>query len=268
VRHRTTPERATALSKYSSQFSPSSKLQPEHVAGTTLTIIAPSRNEEESVILLAEAVQQALNGTPYELLFVDDSDDATPQVLQQLAAREDLHVRFLHRIYGPERWGGLSGAVVDGLKLATGTYVCIIDADLQHPPEKIPELLRAAQEHDADVAMACRYIPGGSSEGLDGPLRTFFSLGCKWVAKILFPIRLRGVHDPLSGFLLIRRAITRDVSLQPIGFKISLELLIRCPRQRLVEVPYHFRRRARGTSKADFRVGTLYLRHLGRLRFS
>ncbi|MCL5947516.1 MAG: polyprenol monophosphomannose synthase [Chloroflexi bacterium] len=267
MRQGTTTGQATSLYAHGLRLAPSSEPQPERVAGATLTIIAPSRNEEESATLLAEAVRRALDSTAYELLFVDDSDDATPQVLQQLAEREDLHVRFLHRARGPERWGGLSGAVVDGLKLATGAYACIIDADLQHPPEKIPELLRAAQEHDADVVMACRYIPGGSSEGLDGPLRTLFSLGCKWLAKILFPRRLRGVHDPLSGFLLIKRSITRDVSLQPIGFKISLELLIRCPRQRFVEVPYRFRRRARGTSKADFRVGTLYLQHLGRLRF-
>lgn len=231
-----------------------------------LTIIAPSRNEEESAPRLAEAVRQAMGGEPYELLFIDDSDDRTPDVLAELARQAELHVRFIHRPPGSTRWGGLAGAVTDGLHQSHAEYVCIIDADLQHPPEKIPELLAAARRYHADVVMACRYMPGGSSEGLAGPLRTLFSLGCKWAAKLLFPIRLWGVRDPLSGFLLVRRSIIDGVILRPLGFKISLELLVRAPRNRLVEVPYRFRRRAAGSSKADVRVGKLFLQHLWRLR--
>jgi dolichol-phosphate mannosyltransferase len=234
----------------------------------TLTVIAPSRNEEASAPLLARAVQAALAGERYELLFVDDSDDGTPAVLADLAARPELHVRYLHRAAGPRRWGGLAGAVTDGLAQSHGEYICIIDADMQHPPEKIPELLAAARRTNADVVMACRYMPGGSSEGLAGPLRTLFSMSCKWLSKALFPGRLWQVRDPLSGFLLLRRSITSGVVLCPLGFKISLELLVRCPRRRLVEVPYRFRRRAAGNSKADFRVGTLFLQHLWRLRTS
>jgi dolichol-phosphate mannosyltransferase len=233
-----------------------------------LTVIAPSRNEEESAPLLARAVQTALVGERYELLFVDDSDDGTPAVLAELAAQPALHVRYIHRPAGSERWGGLAGAVTDGLASSRAEYVCVIDADMQHPPEKIPELLAAARRTDADVVMACRYMPGGSSEGLAGPVRTLFSLGCKWVSKALFPVRLWQVRDPLSGFLLVRREITTGVALCPLGFKISLELLVRCPRQRLVEVPYRFRRRAAGSSKADVRVGKLFLQHLWRLRTS
>lgn len=231
-----------------------------------LTVIAPSRNEEESAPRLAEAVRRALPAERYELLFVDDSDDSTPQVLAELASRPDLHVRFLHRPPGAARWGGLAGAVVDGLRQSRAEYVCIIDADLQHPPEKIAELLAAAHRSGADVVMACRYMPGGSSEGLAGPLRTLFSLGCKWACKVAFPVRLWGVRDPLSGFLLFRRAIAEGVCLRPLGFKISLEILVRCRRNRLVEVPYRFRRRAAGSSKADMRVGKLFLEHLWHLR--
>lgn len=233
-----------------------------------LTVIAPSRNEEESAPLLAAAVERVLAGERYELLFVDDSDDGTPAVLAGLARRADLHVRFLHRPPGSSRWGGLAGAVTDGLANSSAEYVCVIDADMQHPPERIADLLAAARRTNADVVMACRYMPGGSSEGLAGPLRTLFSLGCKWVAKVLFPIRLWQVRDPLSGFLLVRRSVTTGVALRPLGFKISLELLVRCPRNTLVEVPYRFRRRASGSSKADLRVGKLFLQHLWRLRTS
>lgn len=233
-----------------------------------LTVIAPSRNEEESVPLLATAVAKALAGERYELLFVDDSDDRTPAVLEELARCTPLHVRFVHRPAGPSRWGGLAGAVTDGIANSGAEYICVIDADMQHPPERIADLLQAARRTNADVVMACRYMPGGSSEGLAGPLRTLFSLTCKWAAKALFPIRLWQVRDPLSGFLLIRRDITKGVVLRPLGFKISLELLVRCPRNNLVEVPYRFRRRASGSSKADVRVGKLFLHHLWRLRTS
>jgi glycosyltransferase involved in cell wall biosynthesis len=242
--------------------------EPSVPTPLTLTVIAPSRNEEESVPLLARAVQAALAGERYELLFVDDSDDGTPEILAELAAQSALHVRYIHRTAGPERWGGLAGAVTDGLASSRAEYVCVIDADMQHPPEKIPELLAAVRRTNADVVMACRYMPGGSSEGLAGPLRTLFSLGCKWVSKVLFPVRLWQVRDPLSGFLLVRREITTGVALCPLGFKISLELLVRCPRRRLVEVPYRFRRRAAGSSKADVRVGKLFLQHVWRLRTS
>jgi glycosyltransferase involved in cell wall biosynthesis len=265
-----TDHRAPAATALPEQEAPAARAQPAARAAQplALTIIAPSRNEEESAPRLAEAVRQAMGGEPYELLFIDDSDDQTPAILEQLARRPELRVRYLHRPPGPGRWGGLAGAVTDGLRQSRAEYVCIIDADLQHPPEKIPELLAAARRHRADVVMACRYMPGGSSEGLAGPLRTLFSLGCKWVAKLLFPIRLWGVRDPLSGFLLIRRSIIDGVPLRPLGFKISLELLVRAPRNRLVEVPYRFRRRAVGSSKADLRVGKLFLQHLWRLRTS
>ncbi len=233
-----------------------------------LTVVAPSRNEEDSVGPLALAVREALGNERYELLFVDDSDDGTVSVLDRLTGQPELHVRYLHRPRGPARWGGLAGAVVDGLRQSRAEFVCVIDADMQHPPDKIAELLAAARCSGADVVMACRYMAGGSSEGLAGPLRTFFSLSCKWASKLAFPIRLWQVRDPLSGFLLVRRSITEGVGLRPIGFKISLELLVRCRRNRLVEVPYRFRRRAAGTSKADVRVGKLFLQHLWRLRTS
>jgi dolichol-phosphate mannosyltransferase len=250
------------------QPAPLSRQQREDSTPLALTVIAPSRNEEESVPHLARAVQAALAGERYELLFVDDSDDGTPEILAALARHPALAVRYIHRAAGPGRWGGLAGAVADGLASSRAEYVCVIDADMQHPPEKIPELLATARRTKADVVMACRYMPGGSSEGLAGPLRTLFSLGCKWVAKVLFPVRLWQVRDPLSGFLLIRRDITTGVLLCPLGFKISLELLVRCPRHRLAEVPYRFRRRTAGNSKADVRVGTLFLQHLWRLRTS
>src|SRR5690242_6484742 len=87
-----------------------------------LTVVAPSRNEEESVGPLAQAVRAVMGDERYELLFVDDSDDRTPAVLAELARDPGLHVRYLHRPPDAGRWGGLAGAVVDGIRHSAAEY--------------------------------------------------------------------------------------------------------------------------------------------------
>lgn len=232
-----------------------------------LSVVVPTRNEQENIGLLLAALRGALQGVPVEVLFVDDSDDATPAVIQQAALATDPHfqVRLSHRAPGPARSGGLATAVSSGMKLARAKYVAVIDADLQHPPERLRALFDEAVATNADVVIATRYRPGGSYEGLDGVSRRLISMGLKWVAKIVFPDQLLRVSDPLGGFFLVRRSIIEGVTLRPIGYKISLELLVRCHWGRLVEVPYHFHARAAGQSKSDFKQGMLVLRHMLRL---
>jgi dolichol-phosphate mannosyltransferase len=230
-----------------------------------LSVVVPTRNERDNIALLLTALRQAMQGVVTEVLFVDDSDDDTPAVIQAALGDPDLQVRLRHRARGPERAGGLATAVSAGLRLARATYVAVIDADLQHPPERLRSLFDAAVAAQADVVIATRYRPGGSYAGLDGPSRKLISMGLKWVAKIVFPDQLLRVSDPLGGFFLVRRAIVEDVTLRPIGYKISLELLVRCNWARLVEVPYHFHARAAGQSKSDVKQGLLVLRHMARL---
>jgi dolichol-phosphate mannosyltransferase len=197
----------------------------------------------------------------WEALFVDDSTDDTPALLFDLG-RRDRRVRVLHRT---ENRGGLAGAVVDGLALARGTYVCVLDADLQHPPERIPDMLRAARASRADVVVASRYVPGGASSGLDGPMRQFYSRGLKVLSQVVFPRRLAAVSDPLGGFFLLRRSVVQGADLRPIGYKILLEILVRCSWDRATEVPYQFQSRQFGASKADLRQGLRFLKHLATL---
>lgn len=232
-----------------------------------LSVVVPTRNEQDNIGLLLGALRGALQGVPVEVLFVDDSDDETPAVIQQAAQAADpqFQVRMNHRAAGPARAGGLATAVSSGMKLARAKYVAVIDADLQHPPERLRVLFDEAVATDADVVIATRYRPGGSYAGLDGVSRRLISMGLKWVAKIVFPDQLLRVSDPLGGFFLVRRAIIEGVTLRPIGYKISLELLVRCNWARLVEVPYHFHARATGQSKSDFKQGMLVLQHMLRL---
>src|SRR5512138_1704090 len=126
-----------------------------------LSVIVPTRNEAGNVEVLLERIRNAFSGGSFtgsavEVIFVDDSTDETPDVVET-AARQypELHVRLIHRP-AEQRADGLGGAVVKGLAAALSPYACVMDADLQHPPEMVPLLLRAAREKQADLVVATR----------------------------------------------------------------------------------------------------------------
>ncbi len=223
-----------------------------------LSLVIPTFNERASIGPLLAELESPLTGIAWEAVFVDDSTDGTDDVITAYALTNP-RVRLLHR---QENRGGLAGAVVDGLAAARGVYVCVMDADLQHPPHRIPNLLAAARESSADVVIASRYVPGGSTGGLDGPLRKLYSRGLKQLTQSVFPRRLSAVTDPLGGYFLLHRSLVQGIVLRPIGYKILLEILVRCPWRSAREVPYRFQPRQHGTSKADFRQGVRFLRHL------
>jgi len=223
-----------------------------------VSVVVPTRNEAGNIEPLWNRLQAALGITEFELCLVDDSDDDTPERIRALQQR-DPRVRCLAR-QGAERAGGLSTAVVAGLRMARGQFVCVMDADLQHRPEAIPALLAEA-EGGADLVVASRYVPGGSAAGLSGGVRRAVSRGASLVARVLFP-EARLTADPLSGFFLCRRVLLDGIEFRPVGFKILLELLVCVPGLRVVDVPAAQDRRETGVSKASARQGLLYLGHL------
>jgi len=235
----------------------------------TLSVLVPTRNEAANIETLIHRVRRALEGFSTEVLFVDDSDDATPDVIDELIRRQSctdtLQISLLHRPPG-ERDGGLGGAVVAGLALAQGCWVCVMDGDLQHPPDVIPSMYLAAVSEDATCVVASRYRDGGTSAGLDGPIRRVVSRAASGAAKAAFPKALRSVSDPMSGFFLFRRDAVDHRTLRPRGFKILMEIAVRTPTLRITEVPFTFAERHAGTSKANCLEGMTYARHLGRLR--
>jgi glycosyltransferase involved in cell wall biosynthesis len=201
------------------------------------------------------------------IVFVDDSDDDTPAVIRTVARRQDggaCQVALIHR-RGEQRTGGLGGAVVDGLRATEAPWACVLDADLQHPPEVVPNLLTAVERDGADLAVASRYCGTGRTDGL-GPARALISTACGSAAKLLFPTRLRDVTDPMSGFFLVRRSAVDLNELRPRGFKILLELLVRHGGLRTTEVGYTFADRHAGESKGTLREGLTYLASLADLR--
>ena len=238
---------------------------PERPRGHTpvVSLVIPTRNEADNLRPLVGRVTSALAATPFEICFVDDSDDGTADLLVDLA-QSNPSIRCVLR-QGADRDGGLSTAVVAGLRMARGRYVCVMDADLQHPPELIPVLLAEA-ERGADLVVASRYAPGGSQEGLGTPLRRLVSRAATTVARLLFK-EARQSSDPLSGYFVCRRALIDGIEFRPVGFKILLELLVCVPALRVVDVPVTQAPRAEGVSKATAHQGLLYVRHLWSLFF-
>lgn len=229
-----------------------------------LSVIVPSRNERQNVGPLVRRLSDALGRRSYEVIFVDDSDDGTELVLEAMAAEQYPNLRVLHRAAGT-RFDGLSGAIFDGIAEASGEYIAVLDADLQHPPELLDDMLRDADKRCADVVIASRYVPGGTSEGLEGWSRKLISKASALVCRVLFHERLWRVNDPCSGFFIVRRSILEGVRLRPIGFKILLEILMRSPWQVVHETPYRFGERGGGASKATPRQGVMFAKHLLRL---
>ena len=226
-------------------------------ARRTVSIVVPTLREAANIPTLAARIHDALagSGIEWELLLVDDdSNDGSEQIVAELARR--LPVRMEVRRNMPR---DLSLAVLHGIRLARFDRVVVMDADLSHSPERIGKLL-AALDGDCDLAVGSRYVPGGTVDRSWGWGRRLNSR----VATLL-ALPLVRCTDPMSGFFATdRRALPDLERLQPVGYKIGLELMVR-GRLRVAEVPIDFVDRDLGSSKMDWRQQVDYLRHLYRL---
>ncbi|BDV29509.1 glycosyltransferase [Microbacterium terricola] len=228
-----------------------------------LSIIVPTFNEGPNVDELLRRIGVALDGRSFEVIFVDDSTDDTPEIVAAAAAASAFPVRLIHR---DDPVSGLGGAVVAGFHAAQARWCLVMDGDLQHPPEDIPRLLTRAAAGDVDVVIASRYAAGGNSKGLANATRTNVSRASTLLTKAMFPRKLAGCSDPMTGFFLIDRDAVDTATLRPRGFKILLEILAR-RQMRTAEVPFEFAPRHAGRSKASLRQGIRFLTQLTMLRF-
>jgi dolichol-phosphate mannosyltransferase len=219
-------------------------------AAPDLSMVVPTYNERDRLAELVQAIFEAAGHAriQVELVIVDDnSPDGTGALADTLA--QTYTMRVVHRAGKL----GLGTAVVEGFAAATSPIVGVMDADFSHPPAMVPKMLAAFRATNADLLVASRYVPGGSTP--DWPFRRrLLSRTACLLARGLSPIR-----DAASGFFLIRRDIARGVTIQAGGFKICLELLVRGQPARLVEVPYRFDDREAGESKMSTREAAGYL---------
>lgn len=213
-------------------------------------MVVPTYNERERLSELVEAVfaSAEAHGLALELVIVDDnSPDGTGALADELARR--FRLRVVHRAGKL----GLGTAVVEGFQAATAAVVGVMDADFSHPPALVPVLFKAFRDTGADVVVASRYVPGGSTP--DWPVkRRLLSRAACLLARGLSPIR-----DAASGFFVIRGEIGRATTIKAGGFKICLELIVRSGARRLVELPYQFDDRELGESKMSLREAAGYL---------
>ncbi|MHC4610440.1 MAG: polyprenol monophosphomannose synthase [Planctomycetota bacterium] len=233
-------------------------------ARPSVSVIVPAYREAPNLRPLTERVFAATRQADLEaeLIIVDDnSQDGSVDVVDELADR--YPVRIIVRIH--ER--GLSSAVLCGFDESAGEVLVVMDADLQHPPEKIPELVECITADRGDFAVGSRYAGQGSVDR-DWPLlRRLNSTAATLLARPLTAVR-----DPMSGFFALhrdtwRRAAGRGgaAALDPIGYKIGLELIVKARCRRCIEIPIVFADRAAGQSKLTFAEQLRYLRHLLRL---
>jgi len=228
-----------------------------------LSLVIPTFNERQNIAPLVQKLTQLLNNQipgDYELILVDDnSPDHTWHVGLQLTA---IYPQL--RVMRRERESGLSSAVIRGWQVAEGEILGVIDADLQHPPEILLQLLSAMQR-GADLALASRHIEGGGVSEWSLIRRTL-SRGAQILGLMVLPDVVGRVSDPMSGYFLVRRTAISGPRLNPKGYKILLEVLGRGNVDHIAEVGYVFQERIEGESKVTWRHYLDYLHHLVRLR--
>ncbi|QDT16129.1 polyprenol monophosphomannose synthase [Alienimonas californiensis] len=240
-------------------YVPPTEGQPER---PDVSVVIPTYREAENLPELIARLFAATDaaGLSAEALIVDDdSRDGTEALCAELAKTHP--VRLILRRH--ER--GLATAALRGLSEGRGDVLVVMDADLSHPPEALPALVAAVMGADdrggADFAIGSRYVPGGQIDAGWGRFR-------QWNSKVATRLArgLTNAADPLAGFFALRRETFAACGpLDPVGYKIGLELLVKSGARRVAEVPITFRDRTRGSSKLTLGQQLAYLRHLGKL---
>ncbi|NLX53677.1 MAG: glycosyltransferase family 2 protein [Planctomycetaceae bacterium] len=244
------------------QLQPQLRLQPQSqpLTGSPLvSVVVPAYCEVDNIRELVLRVGAALEsaGVTYEVIIVDDnSQDGTDEVVQILEL-EGHPIRLITRV--GER--GLSTAVLRGFDVAQGTVLVCMDADLSHPPEKLPEMIRRCTEQQADFVIGSRYVAGGGTDAEWGWFRWLNSRVATLLARPFSSAR-----DPLAGFFALPRDVYRRAAeLDPVGYKIGLELMVKADCTNVQEVPIQFADRQHGASKLSVAEQMRYLYHLKKL---
>lgn len=223
---------------------------------TPVSVVVPTYREAENIPLMIERLGalRISQDIDLELIFVDD--DSRDGSVEAVAAAGQDWCRIMVRTESR----GLSSAVIDGFHTARHPVLICMDGDLSHPPETIPRLVLALAA-GAQFAMGSRYVPGGTTDDDWGMYRWLNSRIATLMARPLTSAR-----DPMSGFFALRKAdFASATELNPIGYKIALELIVKCGFENVAEVPFNFTDRVHGESKLTLRQQLLYIRHLRRL---
>jgi dolichol-phosphate mannosyltransferase len=225
----------------------------------SVTVVVPTYKEAENIPVLVKRLCAAFASSQHNcsIIIVDDnSRDGTQNIVTNLSSEYPvkLHLR--------EKERGLSSAVLAGFERADGEIFVCMDADLSHPPEKVIEMCDIISSGEADFVIGSRNVPGGSADSFN-----FYRRSNAFLARMLaFP--LARISDPMAGFFAFRSQLyTTDLisQLNPVGWKICLEILVKMNPGRVREIPIIFEERLYGCSKLSFKEQINYLIHLKRL---
>jgi dolichol-phosphate mannosyltransferase len=215
-----------------------------------VAVIVPVLNEADNVVPFVSELESCRTGISWEIIFVDDdSQDGTPLVIENVA-KVQPNIRLIRR-FGRH---GLSSACLEGMCSSMAPYLVVIDADLQHDPQILPQMLHALKSGAFNLAIGSRYVAGGGVGSWNATRQ-----GCSRLATRISQILMRGrkVADPMSGFFMIERQLFLQTvdKLSGKGYKILLDIFASTASNvRWIEVPYTFRNRHAGQSKLNFSI--------------
>lgn len=221
-----------------------------------LSIVIPTFKEVDNIPLILERIDAVKREGDLllEVIFMDDdSRDGSVEAVEQSGYHwARIVVRTKNR--------GLSPAVIDGFRIARYPVIVCMDCDLSHPPEVIPQMVLALSSGQ-QIIIGSRYVPGGSTNDNWGIVRWLNSRVATVLAR-----PLTSVKDPMSGFFAMRKAdFDKATDLNPVGYKVGLELVVKCGFTNIGEVPIHFSDRVHGESKLTVKQQLQYIQHLRRL---
>lgn len=220
-----------------------------------ISIIIPTYNEVENFQVLTDRITTSLNKNEFEIIIVDDnSPDGTGELADKLSNNND-QISVIHR----NSKNGLASAVVDGFLHAKGEIIGVMDADLSHPPEIIPMLILPIIENKTDFVIGSRYISEGETNDWSKK-RQITSIAATLLAR-----PLTDVKDPMSGLFFIKKEVIKDVKLNPLGYKIGLEIIVKGNYKNIMEIPFTFQNRMNGESKLGLKEELNYIHHLLKL---
>lgn len=230
---------------------------------TQVSIIIPTYNESQNILSLLNSVREYLpKKLSTETIVVDDnSPDGTGKIVEDYLSDFKHKANNTIKIINRTTKTGLSSAILSGIKQATGDIIVVLDSDFSHPPHVIPKMIENLRKYQCDVVVASRYIHGGKIIG--------WTQKRKLLSKLATIIAKKGlnvkINDPMSGFFAIKKHVLKGISLDVIGYKFLLEILVKNKKINVKEIPYTFENRRYGSSKLNFKTMTDYVKSVWKL---
>jgi dolichol-phosphate mannosyltransferase len=228
-----------------------------------VSIIIPTYNESQNILKILKSIKDNLpkNIIAQTIVVDDNSPDGTGKIvddyLKNLKKITDYTIEIIHR----KAKDGLGSAILKGIQQAKGDTIIVMDCDFSHPPQIIPKLIESIKKYQYDIAVASRYIKGGKIQG--------WSLKRKMMSKFATIIAKKGLgidaKDPMSGFFAFKKNIIKELTIDAIGYKILLEILVKTKGVNIKEIPYTFQNREIGSSKLGIKTIIDYYKSVWKL---